>query len=191
MNTDNNIHEDSGDKVPNLSRSGNSNPFGPGSDYFENFQNKIMSRVDEFEELRIDAPFLSNIPIYNPFDVPAGYFDELPSVIQKKCGENNSKSTWLEWIRMVFRPNFAIPVLSVLLIAFAAIYYIENKGTPVDKPIAEEINVDEELQNIDESTIVDALADAGYESSNENENEKIKTYLIENNVDETNINYEL
>jgi hypothetical protein len=192
MNSNTNIHEDSKDQTPNLNRSGSNNPFGPGNDYFENFQNKIMDRVEEFEELKMEAPFLSNIPKYNPFDVPAGYFDDLPTLIQQKCTNSSSQFSWREWFAMIFRPNFAIPVLSVILIAFAGIYYMEHDKKQTVQPFAEEINVDEQLQNIDESTIIDALtAQVSTESTNENENEKIMNYLLDNNVDETNFNSEL
>src|ERR1700752_1760775 len=117
MNSDNNIfdNENLNGKIPDLKGSGSSDPFGPGNDYFENFQNKIMNRVEEFEELRIEAPFLSNIPKYNPFEVPADYFDELPTIIQQKCANKNPEFSWREWLAMIFRPNFAIPVLSIIL----------------------------------------------------------------------------
>lgn len=192
MNSDNNIDDDLKDKAPNLSRSGSSNPFGPGNDYFENFQNKIMDRVEEYDELKMEAPALSNIPKYNPFDVPAGYFDELPTIIQQKCADRNSNPSWREWLLMIFRPNFAIPVLSVFLIAFAAIYYFDKNEKQFENPVAEEITIDEQLLNIDESTIIEALtAQVNNESINENDNEKIMNYLLENNVDETNLNSEL
>jgi disulfide oxidoreductase YuzD len=193
MNSDNNIfdNEDLEDKASDLNRSGSDNTLGPGNDYFENFQNKIMSRVEEYEELNIQAPILSNIPKYNPFDVPVGYFDELPTLIQQKCINRPAKFEWREWLAAIIKPNFAIPVLSVLLIASAAIYYTEKNEKQIEKPVAEEINIDEQLQNIDESTIIDALAETNNESINENDNEKIMNYLLENNVDETNLNNEL
>jgi hypothetical protein len=190
MNPDNNINdsEDLTGKAPGFNRSGTNNPFGPGNDYFENFQNKIMSRVEEYEELHIQAPFLSNIPKYNPFDIPVGYFDELPGIIQEKCLNKNFKTEWREWLALIFRPGFAIPVLTVFLIAFSAIYYLQKNESVIEKPVAEELNIEEQLQNIDEFIIVDALADAGNEPINESENEKIKNYLLDNNLDETSLN---
>jgi hypothetical protein len=192
MKPDQNINNEDMDPANDLKKSAGGNPFGPGNDYFENFQNKIMDRVEEFEELKTEAPFLSNIPKYNPFDIPAGYFDELPTIIQQKCVNNNFKLSWREWLFMIFRPNFAIPVLSVVLIAFAAIYYIDRNEKQFVSPVAEEISIDEQLQNIDESTIIEALtAQVNYESSTDNDNEKIMNYLLDNDVDETNLNNEL
>jgi hypothetical protein len=192
MNSDNNIHEDSEDKAPNLNSSGSGNPFGPGNDYFENFQSKIMFRVEEFEELKMEAPFLSNIPKYNPFAIPAGYFDELPSLIQEKCINTKSGISLKEWLLMLFRPNFAIPVLTIILIAFSAIYYLEKDGIKSENFTVEEVNVEEQLQNIDESTLIDALAaQVNNETGFDNDNDKIMNYLLDNNVDETSLSYEL
>jgi hypothetical protein len=193
MNSDNHIQDNEGlnEMFPDLNKSGDNDHFEPGNDYFEDFQNKIMQRVEEYEELNIQAPYLSSIPKYNPFDVPPDYFDELPTIIQQKCLTRSYKTSWLEWLTMVIRPNFAIPVLSVFLIAFSAIYFMDKNGKQATQPVAEEINIDEQLQDIDESTIIDALADAGSESIKESYNEKIMNYLLDNNVDETNLNTEL
>lgn len=191
MNEDNNIqdHKNLNGNAGNFNNAGNSNPFKPGEDYFENFQNKIMFRVEEFEELKIEAPVLSNIPKYNPFEVPADYFDELPTAIQEKCTIRNLKLTWKEWLAMIFRPNFAIPVLSVFLIAFSAIYYLQKNQMEIEPFVAEEINIEEQLQNIDESTIIDALAaQVNNETSIDTDQDKIMNYLLENDIDETNLN---
>lgn len=192
MNLNNNIHDNEGLNDQTGSFNAGENPFKPDNDYFENFQSKIMSRVEEFEELKTEAPVLSNIPKYNPFEVPAYYFEELPTLVQEKCGSKNGQASWKDWLMMVFRPNFAIPVLSVVLIAFTAIYYLEKNEMKIEPVTAEEINVEEQLQNIDESTIIDALtAQLNHGTSADNDNDKIMNYLLENNVDETNLNYEL
>lgn len=170
---------------PDLNRKGNNNPFGAGPGYFESFNEKLKGRIEQYEELKTEAPLLSNIPKYNPFEIPAGYFDELPTIIQQKC-TTASELPLFEWLKMFFRPNFSIPVLTVLLIAFAGIHYLNNSTEKTD-PVAEVINIDEQLQNIDETTIIEALAVASAsESDADPENESIKEYLMDNHIDEIN-----
>ncbi|MCW3072023.1 MAG: hypothetical protein JWQ09_6048 [Segetibacter sp.] len=163
----------------------NKNPFGTGADYFESFQAKLSGRIEEYEELKTEAPFLSNIPKYNPFEVPAHYFDELPTLIREKCAAPERTSAF-EWLKMLFRPNFAVPVLTVIVIAFAGIRSLEQK-TESSSPMAEEINVEEQLQDIDETTIIEALASASVnESEAGDENENIKEYLLDNHIEDIN-----
>jgi hypothetical protein len=169
---------------PKLNRSGNKNPFGTGADYFDDFQSKLNSRIETYEEWKTEAPILSNIPKYNPFEVPAGYFDELPMLIVKRTAAE--KPAAFEWLKMLFRPNFAIPVLTVICIAIAGIHYLDQKPE-MTSPIAEEITLEDQLQNIDENTLIDAIASASVnENEADNENETIKDYLLDNNIDDIN-----
>lgn len=175
---------------PELNGPGNKNPFGTGADYFEDFADKISRRVEEYEELKAEAPILSSIPKYNPFEIPTGYFDELPSVVQEKCSRA-PQTSFAEWIRMLFRPQFAIPVLCMILIAFAGIRYL-NQGNEENKNnYVEELSLDEQLRSIDETTLVEALAASDNESEADPEEEIIKEYLMDNNIDEQNLNNEL
>jgi hypothetical protein len=177
---------------PELNRPGNKNPFGTGSDYFDRFADKIRSRVDEYEEIKNEAPVLSNIPKYNPFDVPAGYFDELPSLVQQKCNYIKTTPPIPSWLLMLFRPRVAIPVICLMIIAFTGIHYLNNNNENGKNMYAEETSLDEQLMNIDESTLVEALASASTdEAESDPEKETIKEYLMDNNIDESNLNNEL
>jgi hypothetical protein len=188
MSDPNNIKFD--DLSPDLNRSGNKNPFRFEPDYFDSFADKMMQRVQEYDELNIQAPVLSNIPKYNPFSVPTDYFEELPSIVQQRILKTARVSIF-EWLGMIFRPNFALPVLCVILIAFGAIHYLDQSQQ--QKPvIAEQMTEDDQLRAIDESTLIDALASASVaEADPDPENEVIKEYLIDNDIDDANINYEL
>lgn len=190
MNTDNNIHDEP-ENIPNLNRSGNKNPFKPDGDYFEDFTSRLQSRIDHLEEIKTDAPLLTNIPKYNPFDVPADYFEDLPTLIQSRI-ILKSQTSWMEWFTLLIKPRFFIPVVITLLIAFAGINYFNEHPNESVKPISEEINVDDQLQTIDETIIVDELtAETETSVTTESDNDRIVNYLIENNVDETNFNTEL
>jgi hypothetical protein len=166
---------------PKLNRAGNKNPFGTEASYFDRFNEKLMDRVAGYEELRSEAPLLSSIPKYNPYEIPAGYFDDLPSRVQEQC-KVSSQLVFSEWIRMIFRPGFAFPVLTVILVAFAAIHYTGQQQEEI--LVAEEISIDEQLQTIDEATIIDALASSSSanEADVDPENETIKEYLIDQRI---------
>jgi hypothetical protein len=194
MNTDNNIEDDDlNGKIPHLDKMGGKNPFGANNDYFEHFSDKIMGSVSDFEEIRLEAPFLSGIPKYNPFEVPVGYFDGLPTMVQERCpGKNKQQNSLMDWLILLIKPNFALPVITVIVIAFLGIHYSNLNSVKPTNPIAEEVSVDDQLRNIDENTIVDALtADSETETVTDKDNEHIKDYLIENDVEEQNLNSEL
>ncbi|HEX8515825.1 MAG TPA: hypothetical protein VF868_06465 [Bacteroidia bacterium] len=186
MNENSNIYNEGPD--PRLNSAGNANPFRTEADYFDSFAEKMMVRVEEFEEFQAEAPILSSIPKYNPFGLPAGYFDELPAVIQERTINTAQKPTVIDWLKMIFRPNFALPVMCVLLLAFSGIFYL-NKNTDVKPAFTEEMSIEDELKDIDESTLIDALASVSItDSESDPENELIKDYLLDNNLEELNLN---
>jgi hypothetical protein len=193
MNMNNDIYNDSPEGPdPYLNRQGNKNPFRTDAGYFDSFAEKMMGRINEFEELSVEAPVLSSIPRYNPFEVPADYFEELPTIIQQKSITVKSGNSFAGWVRMIFRPNFALPVICIIAIAFAGIRYLNNNNS-IDKiSIAEELTIDEQLLQIDESTIIDALASVSVpEIESDPESALIEDYLLENDIDELNLNNEL
>ena len=192
MSTHNCIHDNDDPEGLKPQFNSSANPFNAGDDYFERFAAKIQNSVDTFEEIRNEAPILSNIPKYNPFDVPAGYFDELPTVVQQRCIDAAKKPAFAEWLSMLFRPRFAIAVLTTVLIAVSGIYYTRQTGVTNTIPaVAEEITVDEQLQNIDETTIVEELtADADLAVIADPQDD-IVDYLMESDIDETSLNVEL
>lgn len=191
MSKDTNIHDNNGNG-PHPEFRGNGNPFNAGADYFESFAQKIQSRVDAFEEIKNEAPLLSNIPKYNPFDVPAGYFDELPALVQQRCIHEKARTPLIDWLLFIIRPRFALPVLSVLVIAFGGIYYVNNTVVKTETAATtEEISIDDQLQNIDETMIIEALTAQATIETGDTENDRIVDYLLENDVDEASLNTEL
>lgn len=165
-------------------------PFNTGSDYFENFISKINNRVDGYEEIKTIAPFLSSIPKYNPFEVPLCYFDELPTTVQQRCIESKASTSVLEWLSLLIKPHFAVPVLATILIAVAGIDFINKSAVSYEPVMAEEYTVEEQLYSIDEATIIETLiADAGADASADDNS--IEDYLIDNDIDESNLNNEL
>lgn len=194
MNTKNNISNSEDDDLtkmaPHLTKSGKKSPFKADEDYFEAFALKLENRISDLEEIKSEALTLSNIPKYNPFEVPTNYFDELPARVQNVVNNKSSKTSILEWLILLTKPNFAIPVLATLLIAFAGINYIEKQSKATSTKMEYQLSDEEQLYMIDESTIIDAIVSStGSENELKSEqNNSIENYLIENNIDESNFN---
>lgn len=184
-----NQDDDLSGMAPKLSKLKANSPFKANDDYFEKFSSKLQNRIDDFEETNVDAPVLSNIPKYNEFEVPADYFDELPSRIQQRIIDNKPTSSILEWLLLLIKPRFVFPVLTVILIAVAGINFMNKNAESSKTEVAEEISVEDQLANIDESTIIESLTgDASKENEKiSTEDNSIENYLIDNGVDESSI----
>src|SRR4051812_38341175 len=115
MDKGNNISDDPEKSLPpELSKT----PFRTGNDYFEDFSARLNERIEGLEEIRSIAPVLFAIPKYNPFEVPDGYFEELPSFVSEKVIHTRRSASVTDWIMMIIRPRFVIPVAVTLFFAF-------------------------------------------------------------------------
>ena len=84
---------------------------------------------------------LENIPKKNIFEVPEGYFDKLPGVIQTRVTERDTSPAWRgTWSWSV---RYALPIL--VLAGIGIFWYQTGSDTPVD--------VDEELGKIQPSQL--------------------------------------
>jgi chromatin segregation and condensation protein Rec8/ScpA/Scc1 (kleisin family) len=184
-----NQDDDLSGMAPKLSKLKANSPFKANDDYFEKFSSKLQNRIDDFEETNVDAPVLSNMAKYREFEVPADYFDELPTRIQQLIIDNKPSSSILEWLILLAKPRFVFPVLTVVLIAVAGINFMNKNAESSKTEVAEEISVEDQLANIDESTIIESLtADASKENEKiSTEDNSIENYLIDNGVDESSI----
>jgi hypothetical protein len=175
MNNSTNINEDE------LNGQNKKNPFETDNAYFENFSSKMQNRIDEFEELSSIAPLLNAIPKYNPFETPKAYFDELPTSIQEQVIKVKNTVTIKEWLIQIFQPRFWAPVLTVLIVAFTGINYLNTTTTIIN----DEYSIYEELEHIDESTLIEEVV-ALKTTETTDENEQVVDYLLENELEEIN-----
>lgn len=193
-NEDNNLNE----MAPKLSKLSSNNPFcrdehlkSVSDAYFDGFSSKLQNRINDIEDIKAFAPTLLEIPKYNPFEVPADYFDELPTIVQECILESKNKRSRFEWIILLLKPRFAFPMIVILFITIAGINYM-NKNAEL-KNTEEELSLEDHLYYIDEIEIIDQLtADASIEAENVSTDESsIENYLLDNNIDESNLNNEL
>lgn len=194
MNNDHNINEDNdlNGMAPKLSKLSDNNPFNASDDYFDSFTSKLQNRIDDFEEIKDVAPTLLNIDKYNPFEVPADYFEELPGIIQERVIESKNKPVVLEWLLLLLKPRFAFPMIAIIVATVIGINYLNNK-VGVKNEAADELSLEDHLYYIDESEIIEQFtADASAEDESVSEEKNnIENYLLDNNIDESNLNNEL
>ena len=177
--------EDPFDPNSPLSSLNSRNPFGVDASYFEGFGAKLNEQIADIEELKVDTPFLASIPKYNPFEVPSGYFDELPGQLQNIITNQQPRFSIAEWLFQFIRPNFIFPVLTTIFIAFLAIQVVNKQVEQPKAGTAADLSIEEQLYPIDESTLVDLLSENTLETESA---DPIANYLIENNVDENVLN---
>jgi|SRR3954470_7606507 hypothetical protein len=184
--------EDPFDLNSPLSSQNGKNPFRVDDSYFDAFSAKLNNVIADLEEIKEEAPILYSIPKYNPFEVPAGYFDELPSLVQELVTLKQPRFSIKEWILQLIRPNFAFPVAITILIAAAAIHFIDKQAEPKTEMTAD-MSVEEQLYPIDENVIVDLLNENTTETESKfsSPDETITNYLIDNNVDENSLNVDI
>lgn len=90
---------------------------------------------------------LEDIPKKNIFEVPEGYFDRLPSVIQARVAQQASESVWAPFLKFSLR--YALPV--VVLGAVAIWFYGQPSGPQ---------NAEDMLSSVDTSQLVAYLEDS-------------------------------
>ena len=142
---------------------------------------KIQIEDEKWEEM---APYLSQIEKKNPFEVPKGYFDELPSIIQEVCVKSQKKSIWLEIFIFIKNPRFSISFGVLVLIAVMLFQYFPDKSVQnmaVVSISAKDISESELLATVDENTLIESLPEL--EPQTLNLKAEIEDYLIDNNVD--------
>lgn len=173
-----------------LSKINTANPFRASENYFENFTQKLQDEIAMYEELRSEAPVLTSIPKYNPFDVPSQYFEELPMFIQEKVVNTKSGTSILEWIYMLIKPKFALPFILTMFMAVAGMKFMNTNSEIPLVATDEEMTIDEQLYAIDEGTIIETLNSGQSEEIASADDETIKSYLLENNIEESKISNE-
>ena len=163
------------------------------NDYFNSFGSRLQSRMEDLDELEANAPTLLSIGKSNSFAVPSDYFDDLPTRIQDRVQKSSSNSSITEWLLLLIKPRFAFPMIVILFLAFAGINFMNKNAELNAIAPPNELSLEDHLYYIEESEIIEQLSekmsrDNSIQSENEN---NIEDYLLDNDVDESNLNNEL
>jgi hypothetical protein len=122
------------------------------------------------------APRLSKIKKENSFEVPAGYFDTLPHVIQDICiQQTKQKVKSPAWYYFLLKPKFGMRVaMLAIALFFGTRFYHKQLLLKAPEDITQVY-----LSELDENAMVENIVD----NDKQKENDKIEDYLIENQVD--------
>jgi hypothetical protein len=158
-------------------------------------QNSILNE----ENLKKETPLLHSIPKRNPFTVPEGYFDGLPSSILEKCRETAKIPTFSK-IFWLFRPQWMMAV-SVCAVCLGFLF---RNNTPASfETLASQVSdsaIYNHLQNnidfVDVGSLEDAVQSEGTltqpaQSDTATDQQDEINYLINHNIDATDIENEL
>lgn len=156
-------------------------PFNVPPAYFDELPGKIMDQINTLPDLSKNAQI-------NPFIVPDGYFENLPSIVSENILVQKSK---LElWLSSIQRPRIAIPIAFATIILLVGLFFYKQSSVsnvPVQELTAEDLSNSNFIQSIDEDYIVDIIAN----QTTDNSDESIEQYLIDNNVELTQIENKL
>jgi hypothetical protein len=145
-----------------------------------------MNTQEEFDDLKNDAPKLHSMDKKNPFVVPEHYFETLSSRIQDRITLENKQPQWIKILKSLLLPKVAIPALACcLMLGIGIKYLVKPAAVTVTEETAityDELNSTEYINMLDEEQIVTAIAEQKEATTTTTE---IEDYLIENNVDES------
>jgi hypothetical protein len=148
-------------------------------DYFNSLSRSIQQQIQSLPDFEKTAA-------QEHFKVPEGYFDSLPTIIQQRIiDEKKKRVNWGEILDGIFfRPKYALVLASVaILIVFSVKYF--NRPISVQPMVAEisasDIGNSTYLADMDESLLANAVA--AQTATGEEKDASLENYLIENNID--------
>ena len=159
-----------------------------------------QNEISESEELKKMAPTLSSLKKENHFSVPGNYFDEFPMKLKSRIDEQagTSKNFSFAWL---FSYKILAPIGTCIVIILAGFFfYNPSQSIAIEELTAEEIiqsieyygyhNVDDEL--LAELYYSDEAEDTQRNATtDEFTEEELIDYLLDQNIDETQLYYEL
>ncbi len=208
MNNNNNIEELKA-LAPTLASIPKENPYKVPMNYFENLdatitKNAVAASLDTiaqenpffvpanyFDELpgmiekRIHGLQLEDIAKENPFEVPTGYFEHLNSAITDNVIASK-KQKGFEWIGIFNRPKLAVSFATLTLAVFVVFKFVSFNKMNNFSFTEQEIASSQVMNEIDEGTIIETLYSDNKTSANPKQGD-IENYLMDNNVDESQI----
>ena len=214
MNTNKDIDQELQEMAPTLAAISKVNPYQVPMNYFEHLEDSISKNVlatslevitkeNPFEvpanyfddltlmiERRIAATELTVIPKENPFEVPAGYFERLNADITDNVIASKKQKSFA-WKALFSRPKLAVSFATLALaVVFVFKFSTFNK---IDKYSfsEQEISNSHFINDIDEGTIIETLYSETKPNAAIQKQSEIENYLLDNNIDESQISGQL
>ena len=153
---------------------------------------KALNNSDkEWEEELKNASGLRKVADDKSLDAPEDYFNSLPANImdkiaaQESSAENEAVIRPLFTLRKLLIPSLAIAAVILAIFIFSKLNQQESKNEVATN--TEEIYNAELIDNLDESQLMDALAELTADTSSVKTGE-LENYLIESSTDDVLIN---
>jgi len=132
------------------------------------------------------GPKLTKVGNKNPYSVPDGYFDSLPSRVQEYCKEQTTNAPQAKWFfvlkhQLTLAGGFCV----ILLIAFAGYHFAQQNGkiNPYEKVDYIKI-VEESGTEFDEVQLYEAFTNGNKKDTLKNTaNDELIEYLLIDNID--------
>jgi len=140
------------------------------------------------DELK-NAPHLQEMKGTNPFTVPDGYFESLSTRIQDRINAPKQKTIWEKLIQPLQTPVFAYSTITLVMLMCAGVYLNQKEhALPVKQMAfvnvtADDVYNSDEINDIDETTLVEALD--VIPSTTQVSNQEEEDYLINSDTDES------
>jgi len=149
--------------------SGSQGEFSVPAHYFEELPDRISKMVQ--------SPDFESEPAVNPFSTPDGYFHRLPIEVSDRISSGARVPSFRPY------PRLAAIALASIIIAACVLFIVKVQNyNPTSTQITlEDIRKSNYLYAIDEDLIVDAYMNVEKTITNES----IEQYLIDNNIDIT------
>ena len=163
-----------------LENSSGSEPFRVPDGYFERFPDQIQSMVQNLPDFETVSPV-------QPFSVPDGYFEKLPQEINNIIlSEEKRKFSWKSLLQNILRPVTLVPAFLLVLVVLSS-YLFFTRTTVIDLTAhaqneSDELNPAMVIQQLDESTLIQVLAEENDNESSATE-QSYEDYLIDNDID--------
>ena len=163
----------------------------------------MRRNTDSIDDINLEkeAPLLASIPKRNPYTVPEGYFDALPAAILEKCRESKSAPELKAKIFWLFRPQWMIASL-VLIIGFT-FYSRNNSNNNTLEGLTAQVsdsamyqslqnNIDYvDVNSLEDEVQTDDITAVPLRSDTASNQQDIENYLMNHHIDASDIENEL
>tara|TARA_B100000809_G_scaffold146995_1_gene144521 strand:+ start:10184 stop:10636 length:453 start_codon:yes stop_codon:yes gene_type:complete len=142
------------------------------------------------EELKNEAPFLSEINRKNHFLVPRNYFEVLPEIVSCKKLNNNYLNLFIDKLSHKYFTPIAAAVI-LFIVVFKVNTY--NISTELTSDQLSELIIEDDYFEMDDYLVYEAYTEILEEAEKETSSDEDEyiNYLIENNIDINSIIEEL
>ena len=144
-------------------------------DYFSTLPSDIKKSIHTITALSQDHAVIED----NLFIVPVNYFDNLNNQISTRIAINKEKRITLPAVfkKSVFTPS----LLSAAMVILGFFYFQRPQQIIINHPVysAKELGNSKYIDALNENDLIDFLADQGLEK----ENNDLEQYLLDNNIE--------